>query len=55
MPLFPRLQTDNEIRLSKEQFLQKIAFVDKKIQKNLPIANDVRIQMSEWEAGLSFA
>lgn len=55
MPLYPRLTDADEIRKSKEQFLQKIAFVDKKILNGLPIVKDHRLEMSEWEAGLSLA
>ena len=55
LPLYPRLTDADEIRKSKEQFLQKIAFVDKKILNGLPIVKDHRLEMSEWEAGLSLA
>ncbi|CAE7224058.1 hemA [Symbiodinium sp. CCMP2592] len=45
-----RLSTDADIRKSKELFLQKIAFVDRKSLQNLPVAAEKQIVMSDWEA-----
>ncbi|CAE7852610.1 ASAH1, partial [Symbiodinium microadriaticum] len=47
---FPRLNTEAEKMEHKGLFLKKLAFVDDKISRNLPIVHDQRLSMPEWEA-----
>ncbi|CAE7403164.1 hemA [Symbiodinium sp. CCMP2592] len=46
-----KLETEAEKLKHKEQFQKKLAFVDEKITRDLPIVHDQRLSMPDWEAG----